>query len=66
MSRPGDGARDNWQVTHNRRGLTLPLILILNFANQTRVLREENLVLAVKAILQVIAVKDATELAEKA
>jgi len=65
MSGPGDGTRDNGQVSHDGRVSALLLVLLLDLLDETRVLVEEQLILAGQVALQVVAMEDAAELAEE-
>jgi hypothetical protein len=63
---PGDGAGHYGQVTHDGWVSALLLVLLLDLGDKARVLVEEDTILAHEASLQVVAVEDAAELAEKA
>ena len=55
VTRPGDRARDDREVSDDQRCSELPLVLILNLSDEARVAGEEKLILALEASLQVVA-----------
>jgi uncharacterized membrane protein len=63
MARPGDGARDRRQISHNWGLLLLLLVVILDLLNLVSVLLEEQVVLRLEAVLERRSVQDALKFA---
>ena len=66
MTGPGDGARHDGQVAYNGRVVGLLFVLLFYLGDKTRVLIEENNILAVETGLKIFAGEDGAELAEQA
>ena len=65
MSHPGYLASHRWQVTHNRRILSVLLVLVLDLVHLEPVVMEDDSVLGVQILSQILALQDILELAEQ-
>jgi hypothetical protein len=64
MARPGNGASNRRQITHNWWLLFVFLIIILDLLDFVSILMEEQGIFCFKTVLERRSVEDALELAE--
>jgi hypothetical protein len=65
MSGPGDGTGHGWQVTDNWRVVLVAVVLLFDLGDLSAVVLEQQVVLGVKAVSEVVSVKDSLELSKK-